>query len=252
MDHHRLFDEESEHYAAVRPQYPKEIFEHLASVCSARRSAWDSACGNGQAAVGLARFFERVEATDIGEQQIAHALKHPRVTYSVQSSEETDFADDQFNLVCVAQALHWFDHDLFWPEVKRVLEPEGIFAAWGYSWFRIEDSIDEQIQGKLLRVLEPYWPSQVKLLWDHYRSIPFPFERLEVPSFEMTVKWDLNQLFAYIQSWSAVRLCLGDLGRGFLEDAYHAIQAQWGEPKTKKKIDMDFCMLLGRNVTDKI
>jgi ubiquinone/menaquinone biosynthesis C-methylase UbiE len=48
----------------------------------------------------------------------------------VQSAESTTFIDESFDAVCVAQALHWFDYELFWPEVQRVLKPSGVFAAW--------------------------------------------------------------------------------------------------------------------------
>jgi hypothetical protein len=100
--------------------------------------------------------------------------------------------------------------------------------------------------------LEPYWPPQIWLLWDRYRNVPFPFERLEVPSIEMTMNWNLYQLFAYMQSWSAVKLGIGEIGRGFWEDAYHAVRSEWGDPRKKKTVDMDFCMLAGRNVTNSI
>src|SRR4051812_35057414 len=49
-------------YAAFRPDYPRELFEWLASVSPARNAAWDCATGNGQAATGLAEFFQTVFA----------------------------------------------------------------------------------------------------------------------------------------------------------------------------------------------
>ena len=94
MDHHNLFNEKSEYYARARPHYPKELFQYLNSVCDGHKAAWDAACGNGQAAVSLACFFEQVQATDISEQQIAHAIQNPEVTYSVQPVETTNFYED--------------------------------------------------------------------------------------------------------------------------------------------------------------
>jgi SAM-dependent methyltransferase len=249
MEHHNLFSKNSRIYAGARPLYPKEIYEYLASVCPNRKVAWDGACGNGQAANGLARYFERVEASDVSEQQIANALEHPKVFYSVQVSEKTDFIDNQFDLVCIAQALHWFDFEAFWPEVKRVLRPEGIFAAWGYSWFSIADAIDETIQEELLKPIAPYWAPQNKLLWDHYENIQFPFERLCPPRIEMNMEWNLEQLFSYLESWSAVRLCVEENGRQFFENAYDSVESLWGGTSAKKAVEMDFCMLVGRNET---
>ena len=247
MNHHDLFSENSELYASVRPHYPQELFQYLASVCEQHKSVWDAACGNGQAAASLERFFEQVQATDISEQQIAHALPNPKVIYSVQPVEKTDFDRNQFDLVCVAQALHWFDFESFWPEVKRVLKPSGVFAAWGYTWFSIEDRIDEFIREKILRIIDPYWAPQVKLLWDHYRDVPFPFVDLETPEIQMRMNWDLTQLFAYLQSWSAIRLCVENQGYNILLDAYETVKSEWGDASKKKGVEMEFVMLVGRN-----
>ena len=159
-------------------------------MCIEKKSAWDVACGNGQAAIDLVEHFDQVHATDISEEQIAHAHLHPRVQYSVQLAEETNFAENQFDLVSVAQALHWFDYDRFWPEVKRVLKPKGVFAAWGYSWFSINTVADQALNENFLAPIESYWAKENQLLWDGYRDIPFPFERIEAPKFKMNVEWN--------------------------------------------------------------
>ena len=52
-------------YAASRPAYPRELFEWVACSITAHDAAWDAATGNGQAALGLARHFTRVIATDL-------------------------------------------------------------------------------------------------------------------------------------------------------------------------------------------
>ncbi len=249
MDAGKIFGEKSENYVKARPQYPKALFEYLYAVCNEHDQAWDGACGNGQAAVGLAAYFKKVQATDISERQIAHAIQHPKVSYSIQSAEQTNFDKNQFDLVCIAQALHWFDQALFWPEVKRVLKPRGIFAAWGYTWFSIENGIDAIIKEKLLKVLEPYWAQQNKTLWNGYLDIHFPFNRMETPVIEMNLWWDIHQLFAYLQSWSATRRCISDQGDKILVRAYESVKSEWGDADLKKKVSMDFYLYLGRNET---
>ena len=37
------------------------------------------------------------------------------------------------DLVTVAQALHWFDKDLFYAECQRILRKGGVLAAYGYG-----------------------------------------------------------------------------------------------------------------------
>jgi SAM-dependent methyltransferase len=230
-----------------RPRYPRKLYDVLAELCETHDRVWDAACGNGQAAIDLTQYFAEVQATDISAPQIAHALSHPKVQYSLQATESTAFADDLFDLVCIAQALHWFDYEKFWPEVKRVLKPNGIFAAWGYSWFKTRNDIDDIIEQELIRIIQPYWAKQNQLLWDHYTGIALPFERQEIPEITMAVRWDLNELFAYLRSWSATRRCVEVLGDAFMVQAYEKVLRVWGEKKQKRKVVMDFCVIAGRN-----
>ncbi len=248
MEHHKLFNEKSELYAKVRPQYPQELFDFLVSLCDKKKSAWDVACGSGQAAVDLAMYFAEVHATDVSEQQIANAIPNPRVRYSVQTAEKTNFPKNTFDLVCVAQALHWFDHEAFWTEVKKVLKPNGIFAAWGYSWFSINPEADKAFKENFLDPIQPYWAEQNQLLWNDYRDVPFPFDCVETPNIEMTVEWDFEQLFAYIQTWSAARERKREKGDEFLVRTRESMLPAWGNPQEKKVIRMDFVLLVGKNM----
>ena len=36
-----------------------------------------------------------------------------------------------------------------------------------------------------------------------YRTLPFPFDELAPPEFEMTLDWTLGELLAYLRTWSA-------------------------------------------------
>lgn len=120
-------------YAKFRPNYPRELFEYLASIAPGRGRAWDCATGNGQAAVGLSAFFECVIATDASEKQILGASRSERIEFRVAAAEKSGLESKSIDLVTVAQALHWFDLNAFYAEVIRVLKPRGILAAWCYG-----------------------------------------------------------------------------------------------------------------------
>ena len=124
------FSTQSAAYAQFRPHYPEALIQYLADLAPARERAWDCATGNGQVAVELARFFTEVVATDASARQLEHATPHERVRYRVLPAEQTDFAPASFDLVTVAQALHWFDLDRFYAEVRRTLRPEGVITVW--------------------------------------------------------------------------------------------------------------------------
>jgi ubiquinone/menaquinone biosynthesis C-methylase UbiE len=103
------FSEVAPEYAASRQAYPPELFEWLAAAVTAHDAAWDVATGNGQAALGLARHFARVVATDLSAGQIRNAVRHPRIEYRVAPAEESGLTADSMDLVAVASAIHWFD-----------------------------------------------------------------------------------------------------------------------------------------------
>ena len=249
MHYTELFDNGSDLYAQARPTYSRALYSFLLEQCEARENAWDCACGNGQTAVDLVEYFKHVDATDVSPNQIASAFKHPRITYSICSSEQTTFESDRFDLICVAQALHWMQFDRFWHEAKRVLKPNGIFAAWGYSWVQLDPEIDALIQRYLLNIIEPYWAEQNKLLWNHYRDVSLPFETVEAPEFVMKAEWTLGQLMAYFHTWSSSRRCMDSMGDRFFNELYHQLASVWGNIEQSKTVNFDFCCLVGRNKT---
>ena len=244
---HNLFDDQADLYVQARPRYPQAIYAYLASLCQEHAQVWDCACGNGQVAVDLSRYFPHVQASDVSEGQIRNAILHPNVAYSVQAAESTCFSAHQFDLICVAQALHWLNYERFWPGVQRILKPDGVFAAWGYTWLSVTPEIDGLIQELLLKPIDPYWAAQNQLLWDHYRNVPFPLTRLDPPQITMTMAWELNALFAYLRSWSAVRRAIAAQGDEFLQKTFEAVSSVWGWAGLKRKIQMEFVIIVGKN-----
>lgn len=242
-----LFSEKSATYAQARPTYPDALYRFVAGAAPARDRAWDCATGNGQAAIGLARHFGSVEATDASEQQVANAIAAQGVRYSVQAAERTDFAPACFDAVCVAQALHWFDLERFYAEVRRVLKPGGVLAAWGYGWTRISPEVDSALERHLLVRIKPYWPEQNALLIAGYRTIAFPFEPIEAPAFRIEVRWTIAQLLAYVETWTATRRYVAAHGRGILDETADALRQAWGG-EDARLATMDLAVRAGRHV----
>ena len=242
-----LFSEKSATYAQARPTYPDALFRFIAGECPARGRAWDCATGNGQAAIGLARHFGAVEATDASEQQVAHAMAAPNVRYSVQPAERTDFPAASFDAVCVAQALHWFDLDRFYAEVRRVLKPGGVIAAWGYGWTKVSPQVDQALETRMLARIKPYWPEQNALIIAGYRTIAFPFEPIAAPAFRIEVRWTLAQLLAYTETWTATRRYVAEHGRGMVDETAEALREAWGGEEARV-VTMDLAMRIGRHV----
>ena len=240
------FSEKSAQYAAARPGYPPALFAAIAKSAPGLGRAWDCATGSGQAAIGLAAHFARVEATDASAQQIANAIAHPNVRYSVQVSERTDFEPASFDAVTVAQALHWFDLDRFYDEVRRVLRPGGVIAAWAYDWSSVTPEVDFVLQRHLLARIRPYWPEQVDRMQSSFMQMPFPFAPVPLPPVKIEVAWTLAQYMAYIETWSATRAYVAEHGRGALEQTEAAMRKAWGEAGART-VTMALHVRCGRN-----
>ncbi|MNU48497.1 Ubiquinone/menaquinone biosynthesis C-methyltransferase UbiE [compost metagenome] len=200
------FSHNSQNYAQFRPSYPDEVFTFLETILTGRKRAWDCATGNGQVAVKLATLFEEVQATDLSENQLKNAVLNPKIHYSQQVAEQTDFPEVSFDCVTVGQAIHWFDFDKFYREVKRVLKPNGVFVVLGYGNIRVDnEAIQKWIEQLYFEALHDYWDPERKYIDEKYQTIPFPFEEVPCPEFQIRNTWNREQLLGYLNTWSGVK-----------------------------------------------
>lgn len=192
-------------YAQHRIDYPAELYNYVLSFSKQREMAWDCATGNGQVAGTLAAVFERVDATDISETQLALALQKPNIRYQVSPAEQTPFADHSFDLITVAQALHWFDIDAFHQEVRRVAKPRAVIAEWGYGLVQLNNTLDPIMLDFYRNRIGPYWDPQRQFIDNAYATLPFPFADAQRTNFTARRSWSLERFLNYLRTWSAVR-----------------------------------------------
>lgn len=233
-------------YHEARPTYPAALFDWLATQSPARDLAWDAGCGNGQASVALADHFKRVFATDPSATQIANAELRANVEYRVEPAEQCSLADASVDLVTVAQALHWFDHARFHAEVRRVLKPGGAFAAWSYADCRIDAAVDAVKDHLYVDLTGPYWPPERAHVESGYRTLPFPFEEIAAPVFDMQACWSLAQFLAYLRSWSATQRYLKAKGVDPVGEVEADLALAWGDPLLPRIVRWDFHVRCGR------
>ncbi|MFD1384732.1 methyltransferase domain-containing protein [Rhodanobacter aciditrophus] len=233
-------------YSRVRPTYPAELYFWLSRQVPNTQRVWDCACGTGQASIDLAAYFSQVEATDISEAQIAKATPHRHVNYTVQPAESTHFPDNHFDAVCVAHALHWFELDAFWVEVKRVLKPGGKVFIWGYNWAQFESELDTAVRQHILSILKPHWPEKTALLREQYRAIEFPFETIETPEFDLKCRWTMSQAFAFMRTWSAAQIMVENHGDERILQAESAVAEVWQNPQKKQNVKLPFFVYAGQ------
>lgn len=233
-------------YAAHRPHYPQVLFDFLAGLSPEGSVVWDCATGSGQAAVGLARHFRQVIATDASSAQVAQAHPHPRVVYRVATAEASGLPEASIDMVTVAQAAHWFDLPAFYNEARRVLRPGGVIALWGYERLRVPEAISATVAEFYEHTLAGCWPPERHWVENAYRDLPFPFSTLPVPPIVMQADWRLDQLLGYFSTWSAVRRYCDRHGHDPLPALAEKLIPLWGSPGTAKTLKWPTFWKLGR------
>ncbi|XP_045173877.2 putative methyltransferase DDB_G0268948 [Mercenaria mercenaria] len=216
----RLFDgkEHAELYAQYRPTYPSAVYttieeyynEHKGALCNTELAV-DVGCGNGQSTVPLCKLFKRVIGYDVSEQQISSAPKGiANLTFKVGSGEDLGFLkDNEVDLITIAQALHWMDLENFYSEVRRVVKPGGVFAAYGYGNNVVDKVNAQDVVNEFYRdLLGTYWDKQRKHIDEHYRRMSHPFtdwKRVENDDIAIRRQMPVEAYIGYLSTWSAWR-----------------------------------------------
>lgn len=245
MEKKDYFSDQSKVYAAFRPAYPPALYQFIFKHLHHNSCTWDCATGNGQVAQSLATYFDTVYATDISQSQIDHAFPLKNIFYSVSPAEHTAFGENQFDLITVGQALHWFNVNEFYEEVRRTSKRNGLLAVWGYTLPGIEPHIDDIFLNFYTNITGPYWDKARKLVENRYRDILFPFKELISPEFNIQVSWTLNQFAGYLNSWSAIQKYIHVHGINPVDKFKEHLMTVWNEHDIKV-VTFPVFMKLGR------
>jgi ubiquinone/menaquinone biosynthesis C-methylase UbiE len=244
---HDHFSGVANRYADFRPHYPAALFAYLATLAPKDTVVWDCACGNGQASRDLAERFAKVIATDASREQIASVAPHPKIEYRVAPAEQSGLPDKSVGLVTVAQAIHWFDFDRFYAEVRRVLKPGGMIAVWAYGIDVVEgEAVCQLAQDYYHNTVGPYWPPERVLVEQGYRTIPFPFEEITPPPLHMEARWTLDQMLGYFSTWSATSRYIKANGRNPIEPLRIELERVWGDEDTPRLITWPLTLRVGK------
>lgn len=137
-DPSRTFGDAAARYAAIRPDYPAEIFAFmLERLKGPRRRAVDLGAGSGQASRPLAAHFDEVTAVEPDARMLGH-LDEPDIRKINLSAEEADFPAGSIDVVIAATSFHWMEQDLICSNVARWLRPGGVFFPFLYGPFIVE------------------------------------------------------------------------------------------------------------------
>lgn len=241
------FSSISKDYAKFRPTYPAALYQFIIDHVSNRNHAWDCATGNGQAAIKLAEYFNKVSATDASASQLESAIVNEKVTYKVALAESSGLRDNSTDLITVAQALHWFDFDKFYSEVNRVASKNSVFATWSYGLFKFNiPTLDKLINEFYNDIIGPYWPPERIYTDNQYLTIPFPFEEIASPTFQMKISYSLQDVINYLGTWSAVKNYRKDVAEDPLPVLFGKLQGHWATASLPKQVHTPIYLRIGK------
>ena len=114
----------AEHRPREHPNILKLIEEGIGSGLPVDR-ALDVGCGTGHSTMALLRYARSAVGLDASAFMLAQASAHPDIRYVRGHAESLPFRRDEFDLLTVGSAYHWFDQDRFIGEAHRVLRADG-------------------------------------------------------------------------------------------------------------------------------
>ena len=131
------FSDRVGNYVKYRPDYPREIIDHLVQVCGLRPDSIvaDIGCGSG---ISSRMFLEHgntvfgVEPNQaMREAAIQQLAQFPNFKAIDGTAEATTLVNHSVDLVVAAQAFHWFDPKSSRDEFIRILRHDGhIVLIW--------------------------------------------------------------------------------------------------------------------------
>ena len=240
------FSSNSKNYAQFRPGYPEVLFKKIVAYCEGKDQVLDIGTGNGQAAVELSKYFQQVTAIDPSEKQIKQAMAGDNIHYYVASAEKTGVADQSIDLVTVAQAAHWFNFDAFYEEINRILKSKGSLAIWTYQRIHFPEHLDPVINHFYTNIVGSYWPKERSHVDAGYSTIPFPMEQVERHDIPMTFDWDKQQLFGYVNTWSACQQYEKQHGESPLPLLEKELNKHWPGDTETIQITFPLVLIIGR------
>ena len=176
------------------------------------------------------------------------------IDYKYGTSDNFSVPKQSCDLITVAQALHWFDLDLFFDEVNRALKPKGRLAVFGYGMCSIDDpDLDTDLKSYYFDTLgsskepgEPgcFWQISRPLVDSGLESIEFPYKNVQRNWETTSEQTSLSDFIGYLSSFSAYEKLLENQ-----KDPLPALKRSLEEKGWKEKVNVKrpFFLIIAEN-----
>jgi SAM-dependent methyltransferase len=197
-----LFDtpEKAEGYAKARPPLHGRIVERIGIRAA---TALDVGCGAGLSTAPLLKIAAQVLAVDPFPPMVRWGpTMAPGALFLAARAEALPFPDATFDLITAAGSLNYTDPTRSFPELRRVLKPEGALVVYDFNlpdfpYERPPDGAIELNPEILANLAEPFRLERFEILdlplrmsHDHY--VAFLKTEVTVPEPARRPEWNLH------------------------------------------------------------
>ncbi|MDX6450710.1 MAG: hypothetical protein QOH16_759 [Gaiellaceae bacterium] len=195
------FASAAEVYERARPSYPQDAVDWLVAQTGLGegRTVVDLGAGTGK----LTRLLVPTGARVVAVEPIAEMRAHIHGAEVVDGTAEAiPVPDGSVDVVTVAQAFHWFDHDRALPELHRVLREDGsLVLVWNMR--DLDDPVQRGVED-LLAPMRTDIPGQIQGAWREPLARSALFGPATVGEFAIEQRFTTDDLCDRVASTSFV------------------------------------------------
>ena len=186
------FGHAAEEFERYRPNYPRELFDHiLAAVPAERRDrAVDLGAGTGKSTRALIPHFRAVIAVEPDPRMAAKLAEEvPQAIVRNATAEACIQPDASVDLVTIANALHWMESSRVFATVHNWLRVDGILAVYDRPLPKATPEIDAIVFAELRGPWKPHRDPRLKRdrIWENEVRAASGFELVEETKFSYIV-----------------------------------------------------------------
>jgi hypothetical protein len=94
-------------------------------------------------------------------------------------------------------------------------------------------------------VVGPFWPEERQLI-EQFADLPFPFQEIDPPKFEMTAHWNFDHLVGYLRTWSSTQRFMAAKASDPLEQITDQLRQVWADPQRVRNAVWPLTVRIGR------
>jgi len=217
-----LFQCKAKFYEQYRPKFPEALFQFLEerlglnAKCKSEKLL-DLGCGTGQLAIPLSRYFNEVIAVDPSSDMLSEAKIAAEkadcfnICWIESCAEDLPETLGKFELITIANAFHWMDHEMVVPWILRHLQNNGFLvlagsyksfwqggADWQKVLFKIVDEWFGQEKERIMGYVQKY-----KFPWEDKLS-QYSFSSINVHKLAEERTWSIEKLIGLLYSMSFI------------------------------------------------